>query len=50
MENEFLDNTEIISYSAKTYEKTSFSTTSKIQLSRGTDTIEWLNIKMNIKK
>ena len=43
MENEFLDNTEIISYSAKAYEKTSFSTASEIQLSRGTDTIEWLN-------
>jgi magnesium transporter len=43
MENEFLDNTEIISYSTKTYEKTSFSTTSEIHLSRGTDTTEWLN-------
>lgn len=43
MKNEFLDNTEIISYSAKTYEKTSFSTISEIHLSRGTDTIEWLN-------
>jgi magnesium transporter len=43
MENEFLDNTSIISYSAKTYEKTNFNAISQIHLSQGTDTIEWLN-------
>ncbi|AUC86282.1 divalent cation transporter [Polaribacter sp. ALD11] len=43
MENEFLDNTSIITYSAKTYEKTDFSAISQINLSQGTDTIEWLN-------
>lgn len=43
MENEFLDNTSIISYSAKTYEKTNFEAISQIRLSQGTDTIEWLN-------
>ena len=43
MENEFLKNTSIISYSAKTYEKTDFSAISQIQLSQGSETIEWLN-------
>ncbi|KGL58924.1 magnesium and cobalt transport protein CorA [Polaribacter sp. Hel1_85] len=43
MENEFLDNTNIISYSANNYEKTDFSDVSQITLSQGTDTIEWLN-------
>ncbi|MDX6746456.1 CorA family divalent cation transporter [Polaribacter sp. PL03] len=43
MENDFLDNTSIISYSAKTYEKTNFAAVSQINLSQGTDTIEWLN-------
>lgn len=43
MENDFLDNTSIITYSAKNYEKTNFSTISEINLSQGTETIEWLN-------
>ncbi|TXD47978.1 CorA family divalent cation transporter [Polaribacter sp. IC073] len=43
MENEFLDNTSIINYSAKTYEKTNFSAISEIHLSQGTNNIEWLN-------
>ena len=43
MENEFLDNTSIISYSAKNYEKTNFDAISQIKLSQGTETIEWLN-------
>jgi magnesium transporter len=43
MENEFLDNTSIISYSDKNYEKTVFSTISEISLSKDTTTTKWLN-------
>ncbi|AQS93908.1 divalent cation transporter [Polaribacter sp. BM10] len=43
MENIFLDNTSIISYSNKNYEKNNFSAISQIKLSQGTETIEWLN-------
>ncbi|MFD2530410.1 MULTISPECIES: CorA family divalent cation transporter [Polaribacter] len=43
MENVFLDNTSIISYSHKNYEKNNFSAISQIKLSQGTETIEWLN-------
>lgn len=43
MENVFLDNTSIISYSHKNYEKNNFSAISQIKISQGTETIEWLN-------
>ncbi|GAB7258212.1 CorA family divalent cation transporter [uncultured Polaribacter sp.] len=43
MENIFLDNTSIISYSSNNYEKNNFSAISQIKLSQGTETIEWLN-------
>lgn len=39
----FLDNTSIISYSHKNYEKNNFSAISQIKISQGTETIEWLN-------
>ncbi len=43
MENEFLENTSIISYSAKNYEKNHFSSLSEIVLTNKTPTSEWLN-------
>lgn len=43
MENEFLKNTSVISYSAKNYEKKHFSSVSKITLTNKTPTSEWLN-------
>ena len=43
MENDFLDNTTIISYSDKNYEKTTFSTISEIELSKKNGLIKWLN-------
>jgi magnesium transporter len=43
MENEFLDNTSIISYSAQNYEKTDFSAISEILFSENKAATKWLN-------
>ncbi|ARV07502.1 divalent cation transporter [Polaribacter sp. SA4-10] len=43
MENDFLDNTTVISYSDKNYEKTTFSAISEIELSKKNGLIKWLN-------
>ena len=43
MENEFLNNTSIISYSAKKYKNDNFSTLEDIVLTNKTATVEWLN-------
>ncbi|ARV16177.1 CorA family divalent cation transporter [Polaribacter sp. SA4-12] len=43
MKNQFLDNTSIISYSDKNYEKTNFSTISEIELTKNNGLIKWLN-------
>jgi magnesium transporter len=43
MENDFLKNTNVITYSSNTYEKNSFSTISDIKLTQGTEVIEWIN-------
>ena len=43
MENEFLKNTSLISYSAKKYQKNNYSAVSEVILSNKTNTIEWLN-------
>lgn len=43
MENDFLNNTNVIAYSSKNYEKTEYATVSEIKLSQGTETIEWVN-------
>ena len=43
MKNQFLDNTTIISYSDKNYEKTNFSTISEIELTKKNGLIKWLN-------
>ena len=42
-ENDFLSNTSIISYSAKNYEKTSFSTISEISFTENKYETKWLN-------
>jgi magnesium transporter len=43
MENEFLGNTSIISYSNKNYEKTDFAKVSEINLINNLETVKWLN-------
>ena len=43
MENEFLGNTSIISYSHKNYEKTDFAKVSEINLINNLETVKWLN-------
>ena len=43
MENEFLDNTSIISYSTQNHEKADFSTISEIVFSENEATTKWLN-------
>jgi magnesium transporter len=43
MENEFLGNTSIISYSNKNYEKTDFAKVSEINLIHNLETVKWLN-------
>ena len=43
MENEFLDNTTLINYSDKNYEKTNFSTVSEIEFKNHKTTTKWLN-------
>tara|TARA_B110000091_G_scaffold6032_1_gene5934 strand:- start:1004 stop:1984 length:981 start_codon:yes stop_codon:yes gene_type:complete len=43
MENEFLGNTSIISYSHKNYEKTDFAKVSEINLIHNLETVKWLN-------
>ncbi|MGJ8745274.1 CorA family divalent cation transporter [Polaribacter sp.] len=43
MENDFLDNTSIISYSAKTYKKTTYNVMSEIVFQENNSTINWLN-------
>ena len=43
MENEFLDNTTIISYSPSNYEKTDFSLISEIDFSANLENTKWLN-------
>jgi magnesium transporter len=43
MENEFLKNTSIISYSTKKYNKDYFSSIEDIVLTNTTNTVEWLN-------
>ena len=43
MENEFLGNTSIISYSDKNYEKTDFAKVSEINLINNLETVKWLN-------
>ncbi|MCI2228964.1 magnesium and cobalt transport protein CorA [Polaribacter sp. MSW13] len=42
-ENDFLDNTTIISYSGDNYEKTDFSSISEIDFSKNKTNIKWLN-------
>ena len=43
MENDFLKNTNVITYSKNTYEKNGFSDISEIKLTQGTEVIEWVN-------
>ena len=43
MENEFLDNTSLISYNVNNYEKTTFSSVSEINFLKNTSTTKWLN-------
>ena len=43
MENEFLKNTSLISYSKKSYERTNFSSISDVVLTNTTPSTEWLN-------
>ena len=43
MENEFLDNTTLINYSDKNYEKTDFATVSEIEFKNHKTTTKWLN-------
>lgn len=43
MENSFLNNTNVIKYSKKTYAKSVFSDISEINLTKGTASIEWVN-------
>ncbi|WP_341221139.1 magnesium and cobalt transport protein CorA [Polaribacter atrinae] len=42
-ENDFLDNTSIISYSAKNYEKTTYNAISEIVFSENSTSTKWLN-------
>ena len=43
MENEFLDNTALINYSDKNYEKTDFNTVTEIEFKNHKTTTKWLN-------
>jgi magnesium transporter len=43
MENEFLNNTSLISYSNKSYEKTGFSSISEIVFKEDKQVTKWLN-------
>ncbi|WP_298949735.1 hypothetical protein [uncultured Polaribacter sp.] len=44
MENEFLQNTSLISYSKKSYQNTKYEAISDIELTHTTTSKEWLNI------